>query len=179
MFREMRRKRQALPLEESIKILERGTSGVLSVSGDDGYPYGVPLSYVFSDLKLYFHCAKAGHKLDGVRRNSKVSFCVIGQDHVVPEEFTTYFKSVIVFGTARILEEEGEKRKAIEKLAAKYSPVGEEERMEEIDREFKQLCMVEVTIDHMAGKKAIELIKAENMEKAVQAGTYAVVDWND
>lgn len=161
MFREMRRKRQLLTEEESISILNSGTSGVLAVDGDGGYPYAVPLSFVYSDSKIYFHCAKSGHKLDALKKNEKVSFCVIGQDRVVPEEYTTYFQSVIVFGKARILENDVEKREAIEKLAAKYSPDQEEGRKQEIDKEFTPLCMVEITIDHMTGKESIELVRAK------------------
>lgn len=161
MFREMRRKRQLLTEEESISILNSGTSGVLAVDGDGGYPYAVPLSFVYSDSKIYFHCAKSGHKLDALKKNEKVSFCVIGQDRVVPEEYTTYFQSVIVFGKARILENDVEKREAIEKLAAKYSPDQEEGRKQEIDKEFTPLCMVEITIDHITGKESIELVRAK------------------
>lgn len=159
MFRELRRKRQLLPTNECVQILETGTSGVLAVSGDDGYPYAVPLSYVYCDSKIYFHCAKSGHKLDAVMRNPKVSFCVIDQDQIVPEEYTTYFRSVIVFGKIRILAEDTEKRAAIEKLAAKYSPMQEEGRKNEIDKEFPALCMLELSIEHMSGKEAIELAK--------------------
>ncbi|MBC8531302.1 pyridoxamine 5'-phosphate oxidase family protein [Gehongia tenuis] len=159
MFREMRRKKQLLPLEETIAVLDRRTSGVLALSGDDGYPYAVPLSYIHCDGRLYFHCAKSGHKLDALLANPKASFCVIDLDDVVPEEYTTYFRSVIVFGTLRVLEDEGEKRRAIEKLAAKYSPDHEEGRLKEIDREFKVLCMLEMSIEHMTGKEAIELVK--------------------
>ena len=122
MFRQMRRKKQALSKEECEEILQQGTSGVLAVSGDDDYPYAVPMSYVFCENKIYFHCAKSGHKLDAVSRNEKVSFCVIGQDHIVPEQYTTHYKSVIVFGKIRILENDTEKRTAIEKLAIKYAP---------------------------------------------------------
>lgn len=100
MFREMRRKKQVLSLEENIAVLNRGTSGVLAVSGDDGYPYAVPLSYVYHDNTLFFHCAKTGHKLDAIARNEKVSFCVIDKDDVVSAEYTSYFRSVIVFGRA-------------------------------------------------------------------------------
>lgn len=80
MFRLMRRGRQALPPKECREILSRGTCGVLSVLGDGGYPYGVPLSYVYDGESIYFHCAKEGHKLDAIRQNDKVSFCVVGQD---------------------------------------------------------------------------------------------------
>ena len=161
MFREMRRKNQALSLEECILILNNGTSGVLAVSGDNDYPYAVPLSYVYHDSKIFFHCAISGHKLDAIARNEKVSFCVIDQDNVVPQEYTTYFRSVIVFGKARILEDEAEKRSALEKLAARYSPDYEQGRLQEIDKQLKRVCVVELAIEHMTGKEAIELVRTK------------------
>jgi len=161
MFREMRRKNQALSLEECILILNNGTSGVLAVSGDNDYPYAVPLSYVYHDSKIFFHCAISGHKLDAISRNEKVSFCVIDQDKVVPQEYTTYFRSVIVFGKARILEDEAEKRSALEKLAARYSPDYEQGRLQEIDKQLKRVCVVELAIEHMTGKEAIELVRTK------------------
>ena len=139
MFREMRRKKQALSTEESLAILNRGISGVLAVTGDQGYPYAVPLSYVYDNNKIFFHCALSGHKLDAIAANNKVSFCVVGQDRVMPQEYTTYFRSVIIFGRARILEDPIEKRTALEKLAAKYSPEQETGRLREIDRLFVEL----------------------------------------
>lgn len=159
MFREMRRKKQLLPEEVSIRILEDNTSGVLAVYGDDGYPYAVPLSYVYDDFKIYFHSAISGHKIDAIKSNPKVSFCVIDQDEIVPEKYTTYFRSVIVFGNATILEREEDKRKAIETLAAKYSPNQVQGRMDEIEKSIDHLCMIELSIDSMTGKEAIELVK--------------------
>ena len=99
MYPEMRRKKQALSPAACDAILQAGTSGVLALAGADGQPYAVPLSYVYHEGKIYFHCAKAGHKLDLLDQNPKVSFCVIGQDQVVPEQYTTYYRSVIVFRT--------------------------------------------------------------------------------
>ena len=116
MFREMRRKKQLLSRAETVEILQSGASGVMTVSGDEGYPYAVPLSYAYEDGKLFFHVAKEGHKLDGIARNDKVSFCVIQQDQVMPQTFTTHFRSAIVFGRARILTEDSEKRHALERL---------------------------------------------------------------
>ena len=162
MFREMRRKKQLLTPEESAAVLHRGTSGVLALAGDDGYPYAVPMSYVYDGAKLYFHCAKSGHKLDAIQRNCKASFCVIDQDQIVPEEYTSHFRSVIVFGAMRILEDDGEKRAAIEALALKYAPDNDAaDRTRAIDREWTPLCMLELTIDHITGKEAIELVKAK------------------
>ena len=144
MFREMRRKKQLLTPEESAAVLHRGTSGVLALAGDDGYPYAVPMSYVYDGAKLYFHCAKSGHKLDAIRRNCKASFCVIDQDQIVPEEYTSHFRSVI------------------EALALKYAPDDDAaDRNRAIDQEWAPLCMLELTIDHITGKEAIELVKAK------------------
>lgn len=158
VFREMRRKKQALLQDDCIAILTRGTSGVLAVAGDDGYPYAVPLSYVYCEGKLYFHCAPSGHKLDAIAQCDKVSFCVIDRDDVVPEEYTSYFRSVIAFGRAHILEDESEKRAALELLAARYSPDHEQGRQEEIEKTFNRVRLVDVSIEHMTGKEAIELV---------------------
>lgn len=160
MFREMRRKRQILSQEDCAEILTQGTSGVLALLGDGGYPYAVPLSYVYHNEKLYFHCAQSGHKIDAIRATPKASFCVIGKDHIVPQEYTTYFRSVIAFGTIRILEDEAEKREAVRALAIRYAPEDSaEHRDAEIEREWKQLCLLEFSIDHLSGKEAIELVK--------------------
>ena len=83
--------------------MNKSKSGVLAVVGDDGYPYAVPLNYIYLNNKIYFHSAKEGHKVDAIAINNKVSFCVVAKDDVVPEELTTYFKSVIIFGKAKKL----------------------------------------------------------------------------
>ena len=158
MFREMRRKMQALTAEETAEILKRNTSGVLSLNGDDGYPYGVPLSYVYLDSKLYFHCAGAGHKLDSILKDDKVSFCVIDQDQVVGEEYTTYFRSGIAFGRARVLEG-AEKLRPLVELCEKYYPGHLEQTRQKAEHALKNVSIVEVTIEHMTGKTAMELVK--------------------
>lgn len=160
-FRPMRRARQQLPEQACREILHRNTAGVLAVLGDGGWPYAVPLSYVYADGCLYFHCAKAGHKLDAIRGCDKVSFCVIDRDEVVPEEYTTYFRSVIAFGRAEILQQADEVRAAIEALARKYHPADNaDNRARFIDGELPALCMVRLRIEHMTGKEAKELAAA-------------------
>lgn len=158
MFREMRRKNQELSSEETIAILDKATSGVLGVTGDSGYPYTVPLSYVYQDGKLFFHCAKTGHKIDGIRRNDRVSFCVIEKDEVVQNTFSTNYRSVIVFGRARFLTEDGERRRALECLLEKYSPDFLEEGQREIERDWDHVCLVEIQIERMTGKTALALV---------------------
>lgn len=107
-FRAMRRKRQQLSEAETISILEQSTSGTLALMGDGGYPYAVPISYVYADGRLYFHSALTGHKVDAIRACEKASFCVVGQDSVQPKQYTTFFRSVIAFGRLHIIEDEKE-----------------------------------------------------------------------
>lgn len=160
MFREMRRKNQLLSEEISREVLQRNTSGVLSLMGDEGYPYGVPMSYVMAGDKIFFHCAKEGHKIDAIRKEEKASFCVIDQDKIVSEEYTTYFRSVIAFGSVHILEKEDEKRKAIRILAEKYSgDQGAEGIEREIDEHFANLCMLQFDMEHLTGKESVELVR--------------------
>lgn len=159
MYPEMRRKKQALGPAACDAILEAGTSGVLALSGADGQPYAVPLSYVYRAGKIYFHCAKAGHKLDLLGQNPKASFCVIGQDRVAPAKYTTLYRSVIVFGTVRELTDPAEKRAAIEALARRYAPDEPAEGIDaEIARYWDRLCMLELTPSRITGKQCIELV---------------------
>lgn len=160
MFRPMRRSAQSLPPEECVDILNRADTAVLAVAGDDGYPYAVPLNYVWRDGRILFHCARAGHKLDAIRARDRVSLCVIDADAVAPEEFATHYRSVIVFGKARILDDDTEKREAIELLAEKYAPHDKEGRRREIDKDFSQVCMVEIRAEHITGKEALALARA-------------------
>ena len=160
MFREMRRKSQQLSPEECAQILRQGTSGVLALAGDEGWPYAVPLSYVYDGQTVYFHSAKTGHKIDAVAREPRASFCVIAQDDVLPEKFTTAYRSVIVFGRVRVLEKEEEKRAAVEKLALRYAPnVPEADREAEIDRFWPGLCMLALEPEQITGKEGLELVR--------------------
>jgi len=158
MFRDLTRKNKQLSSEDCISILLTEKRGVLSVNGDDGYPYAVPLSYVYDGECIYFHCAVTGHKIDAIRQNPRVSFCVIAKDDILPEKFTTQFASVIVFGKAEILTGKEEKIAALRMLAEKYSPgVGGADQ--EISGSLDHTCVVRITVEHMTGKEAIELTR--------------------
>ena len=162
MIRNMRRLQQLLPYEDNIAILNKGTSGVLAVIGDDEYPYAVPLSYVYHNGRIFFHSAISGHKVDAINKNNKASFCVIDEDIIVPEKYTTCYRSVIAFGKVRILNKDTEKKPAIELLTEKYSPDHTEVGQKEIEQAFSRFCTIELTIEHMTGKEAMELVQARN-----------------
>ena len=168
MFREMRRFKQLLPRETAIEILLRNTSGVLALSGDEDYPYAVPMSYVYADGKIYFHSAKTGHKIDAIRRNEKASFCVVDQDQVIPEKYTTYFRSVIIFGHIRLVEDVEEMKRIATMLAMKYSSDFKEGIPKEIHTSLGNMAVLEMTVDHITGKEAIELVKQRNIPGELQ-----------
>ena len=158
MFRQIRRVKQLLPNETAAEILERNTSGTLALLGDDDYPYAVPLSYVYLSGKLYFHSAKNGHKIDAIRKCEKASFCVIDNDQIVPEKFTTHYRSVIAFGKVRLIEDAEEMRPIATALAMKYSADFAEQIPEEFNAYVNNLAIIEMTIEHMTAKGAIELM---------------------
>lgn len=161
MFREMRRKNCVVSKEVAEKILREGDFGVLALSGDDGYNYAVPINYAIEGNKIYFHSAKTGHKIDAIRNNDKVSFCVVDRHEVVAEEFTTYFSSAIAFGRIKIVEDDDDpdKLRGLELLADKYSSTASPERRTKELGRLSALVMPVMTIEHLTGKAARELVK--------------------
>lgn len=167
MKREMRRIRQLMSAEDNIKVLDRNTNGVLSLTGDDGYPYPVPLSYVYNDGKVYFHGAQQGYKVDAVKQSEKAAFCVVDTDEVDGPAYSTCFRSVIAYGKPRIVEDAEEKFHALRVLGLKYNPAATEDGLKKfIDNELDVVCVIALDIDFMTGKEAIEFVRAkEGQEK--------------
>ncbi len=158
MFRPMRRSAQALAETEAWEVLGRGSYGVLAVAGDGGYPYAVPLNYACVNDKIYIHCAREGHKLDAIGREARVSFCVVDQDRVVPQEYTTHYRSVVAFGRARILSEDGELREALAAIVHRYCPGMEEAAAGEIEKSMGRVAVIEVSVEKLSGKEALPLV---------------------
>lgn len=159
MFREMRRVEQKLTKEECKVILENSTSGVLSLTGDNGYPYGVPLSYVYCDNKLFFHSAPVGYKIDLINKNDKVSFCIIALDTPIEEKRTTLYKSIIALGRIKIVDKEEDIKKICTLLSNKYAPSKIdvcEEATESVILSHSIVCL-EMDIEELSGKCSLEL----------------------
>ena len=156
MFRPLRRFRQEAEKEECIKILTEEKRAVLAVNGDEGYPYAVPINFYYdSDTdKIYFHCAKAGHKLDAMLKDDKVCFTVYNTGYQ-KEDWSYYVTSVVVFGRARVMDNEDEKREKIRLFGMKYYP-SEPEVDEEIRKDFDRVNLIEITVEHMTGKHVHE-----------------------
>ena len=153
MFRPMRRFKQQIADEECIRILKEQPRGVLSMMGDDGYPYGIPLDhwYCEEDGKLYFHGAKEGKKLDSLKLNDKVSYCVYDEGFRKEGEWALNINSVVIFGRMHVVEDEDKKRMICEHLCRKFTD-DEEYLKKELTHAFPRVCCLEIEIDHMTGK---------------------------
>jgi len=160
MFLQMLKIKQLLSPEDLQAVMERCTAGTMACVGDDGYPYAVPLSFAYADGKIYFHSAKIGHKMDAIKANPKVSFSVIDEDSIVSAEYTTYFRSAIAFGKARITEGD-ERIKGFKALVEKYSgDQPEDAKIKEI-MECNAALIIAIDVEHITGKEAIEFVKAK------------------
>lgn len=167
-MRAMRRSRQALSKEACETILNGASSGVLALGGDE-VPYALPISFAYRDGALWFHCAPKGEKLDRIDRAPMASFCVIGEDSVVPEKFTTVYQSVIASGRLQRVEDQVQKRRGLEALADKYSPdVEMQVRVDEIEGAFHRVTVLKMDIDSMSGKEAIERVRRREAAKKEQ-----------
>lgn len=149
MFRDMRRWKQQLTEAECVEVLQTQPRGILAVHGEDGYPYAVPMDFLYRDGKLYFHCAKQGHKLDAIQADSRVSFCVMDEGFRKDGEWALNIKSVVIFGKMEMLNEPSED--LLFALGAKYYPTSEAVT-EEIRKAADRVQLLSLTIDHMTGK---------------------------
>lgn len=153
MFREMLRKKQALSLEECKEILKTETRGVLSVMGENGYPYGMPMNHFYNEQDgcIYFHCGKKGHRLDALKENDKVSFCVYDQGYRRENEWAWNVKSVIVFGRMDVLSDAKLIMDICEKLSYKFT-----DDTAYIEKELKEstknTLLLRLTPEHISGK---------------------------
>ena len=153
MFRELVRKKQQISQEECIQILKNEKRGVLSVHGDGGYPYGMPLNHYYceEDGKLYFHSGMTGHKIDALRQNSKVSYCVYDEGYRKEGEWALNIRSVILFGQIEFLEDREKIYEISRKLSYKFTDdTAYIER--EIEHSGPRTLMFALTIEHMTGK---------------------------
>lgn len=155
MFREMRLTKQQLSDIETLAILERVGTGTLALLGDAGYPYSVPVNYLYLNGYIYFHSATSGHKVDAIERESKASMSIIGKNNLLAEKYTTDYCSVIVFGEIKKITEDEKKRKMIHAFAEKFCSKYAQGIDAEIVSAWNHLNVYEFKIEHMTGKRAM------------------------
>ena len=157
MFRAMRRKQKEIGADEVKRFLDHARMGVLAVQGDDGYPYAVPVNYLYDSEagKIYFHGARAGHKADALRACDKVCFIVYGSETVKEEPWAPYVQSAVAFGRCHLLENDPKTAALLKRFAMKYYP-NEQLADEEIAHAGKAVQFFEIEIEHLTGKEIQE-----------------------
>ena len=157
MFRAMRRKKKEIDIKAAEALLQTCRRGILAVNGDNGYPYAIPLNYVYDKeaQKIYFHGARTGHKVDALRACDKICFTVYGNETVKDEAWAPFVQSVVVFGRCRLVESESKAMMLLKQLAMKYYP-DEQIADEEISKSGKAAQLFEIEIEHLSGKKVQE-----------------------
>ncbi|MGG7162352.1 pyridoxamine 5'-phosphate oxidase family protein [Clostridium ihumii] len=151
MLKKMRRKDKEIKNKEAMELLKKCDHGVLSTVDSNGYPYGVPISYVYKNDSIYFHCAIEGKKLENILCNDKVSFCVVGDTKLIPEKFTFKYESVIVFGIASEVND-NEKNEVLLELIKKYAEDYVEKGKEYIINSCAKTRVIKIDIEHISGK---------------------------
>ena len=157
MFREISRKKQILSKEKIIEILANEKRGVLSVNGENGFPYGFPINYWYNEENgcIYFHSGKSGHKVDALRACDKASFCVYDGGYRCEGEWALNIKSVIVFGRIQIVEDHDEAMDICRKLCYKFT--SDSDYIEkEIATSGKNTLCFKLVPEHITGKKINE-----------------------
>lgn len=157
MFRPMRRQKKALPPEAAEALLREERRGVLAVNGDDGYPYAIPVNFLYDPdtRRIYFHGARAGHKADALRRSDKACFTVYGHETVKQEPWAPHVQSVVAFGRCRLLPTNPVDTALLRRIARKYYP--EESLIDgEIASSGKAVQLYEIEIEHLTAKEIQE-----------------------
>lgn len=157
MFRQLKRQKQALSKEECLQILQKEKRGVLSVLGDDDYPYGMPINHYFDpeENKLYFHGGRYGHKIDAMRRHNKASYCIYGDGFIENDNWYLCFKSVIVFGKIEFIEDKDKIADLCRKLSYRFTD-DENYIEEEIQKSLQGTLMFSLSIEDIQGKYVTE-----------------------
>ena len=157
MFRELLRKNRQLSMEDCVEILKNETRGVLSVLGDEGYPYGMPMNHFYNeeDGKLYFHCGNVGHRLEALQKYNKVSFCAYDGGYRKEGEWALNVKSVIVFGTVEIIHDREKMVDITTKLCYKFTQ-DEAYIKKEIEQSAHRTLLLQLNPEHICGKLVTE-----------------------
>lgn len=157
MFRPMRRKSRALSDEATRELLAQGRRGVLAVNGDDGYPFALPLNYLYDpeQNRIYFHGAKEGHKVDALRLSDKVCFTVMGNEHYKEGEWAPCVQSAIAFGRCHLVDDPADTEAEVRRLALKYYPSADEVERE-VEKFIAGVQLYVIDIEHLTGKQIQE-----------------------
>lgn len=154
-MREMRRKEKAMTEADVKALLVRAEYGFLSTVNEDNTPYTMPMSFAYIEDRIYLHCATEGHRLENISKNQNICFNAVDSVQLMAEKFSTKFKSVVVFGTAQVVENPEEKKKGAIAIIEKYSADYYDEGMNYIDKAFDNMKVLRIDISRMTGKQTV------------------------
>ena len=157
MFRKVRKKVNEISTELAKDLIEKSRRGILAVNGDDGYPYSIPINYLYDEEseKIFFHGSKVGHKVDSLKKSDKICFTVYGNESIKDESWAPYLQSAVVFGRCHLIEDSERAMKMLKEFAMKYYP-SETMVVEEIGKSGRATQMFEISIEHISGKEVQE-----------------------
>lgn len=157
MFRKVRKKANEISASLAKDLIKKSRRGILAVNGDNGYPYAIPINYLYSEenQKIFFHGSKVGHKVDAIKESDKVCFTVYGNEQIKEETWAPYMQSALVFGRCKLIEDEDRAMIVLKDFAMKYYP-SEIMVEEEMKKAAKATQMFEITIEHISGKEVQE-----------------------
>ena len=157
MFRQVRKKANEITVSLAKDLIKKSRRGILAVNGDNGYPYAIPINYLYEEesQKIFFHGSKVGHKVDAIKKSDKVCFTVYGNEQIKEETWAPYLQSALVFGRCKLIEDEDRATKVLKDFAMKYYPSASMVE-EEMKKAAKATQMFEITIEHISGKEVQE-----------------------
>lgn len=155
MKREMRKKNREISKESAYDVIRNSEYGFLATVSEDGSPYCIAVSHALVGNDIYFHCAREGHKIDNIVRDSRVCFSAVGKTNILPEKFTVEYESAVAFGRAEFLEEREEKLSAILKICEKYTPQQMENAEVYARKEIDAMHICRIRIEHITGKALV------------------------
>lgn len=154
----LRRHERSLSEEEARKILHHGLYGILSMQHSSGGGYGIPLHYAWDGGEsIFFHAAPEGEKLRCVAQEPNVSFCVVSESRVLPQHFSTAYRSIILQGNISRVEEEETKMQALRLLLQKYTPKEMERGLHYAAQAVDKTCILQLNIRSWSGKHGFEV----------------------
>lgn len=157
MFRKVRKKVNEISTELAKDLIKKSRRGILAVNGDDGYPYSIPINYLYDEEseKIFFHGSKVGHKVDSLKKSDKICFTVYGNESIKDESWAPYLQSAVVFGRCHLIEDSERAMKMLKEFAMKCYP-SETMVVEEIGKSGRATQMFEISIEHISGKEVQE-----------------------
>lgn len=153
LMRKMQKPEQARSMEFAWDVVDHCLYAVLSMTAEDGAPYGVPVNIVREGNSVLFHCAKVGKKTDCLRKNPHVCLTCVKDAQIQQARYTTLYSSAIAYGTAAEVTEERDKVAALKLLCKRYMPDNPEGFAPVMAKDYPAVAIWRITVEEITGKQ--------------------------